>query len=157
MRDILQKTSKSIDQVTVQPDGKWELHVKPESARASKMSNDNGVTSDSDDDLVEITKSGDTVLMGAPKPGPGSSFNAVPRSVSREQSTSSGPARSISTINGKRPAAVIDLTSSGDEDDEPPVRAPKRQQTTVNNYTPPAMPAYRSPAPYSNGYLPPRN
>ncbi len=83
MRNILQKTSKAIDQVTVQPDGKWELHVTPESARTARMNNGDGEASDSDDDLVEITKSGDTVLMGAPKPGPGSSFNAVPRSVSR--------------------------------------------------------------------------
>jgi E3 SUMO-protein ligase PIAS1 len=104
----------------------------------------NGVASDSDDDIVEITKSGNSVKMGAPfsyKPPLGTA------SQSRE---SSGPPKNLGSTSGKRPiSAVIDLTSSGDEDDEPLVRAPKRQ-FVANGYGMSSAPVQR-PAP-PNGY-----
>lgn len=64
----------------------------------------------------------------------------------------SAPPSAAGSASNKRPreaAAVIDLTSSGDEDDEPLARpAPKRQQTSYSNYgNPSSIPAYRPPPP----------
>lgn len=147
VKDILKKTSRSADQVTIQPDGKWELHTKKETSVPART---NGVASDSDDDLVEITKSGDSVRTSTPQMFKTPSSALAGRS--REQSTASAPPTQSGSTSGKRPiAAVIDLTSSGDEDEEPIARAPKRQLT--NGYgTPSNVPVYR-PGP-SNGYTP---
>jgi E3 SUMO-protein ligase PIAS1 len=144
VRDILKNTPKSVDQVTVQPDGKWELHTRKENQPISKQ---NGFASDSDDsDIVEITKSGDSVRMSTHR----ASQTPVLGQLSRSSSIAARPSGSTS---GKRPAAVIDLTSSGDEDEEPLARAPKRQQT--NGFLPISVPAYRPGPP--NGVPPPRN
>jgi E3 SUMO-protein ligase PIAS1 len=126
----LLNTPKSVDQVTVQPDGKWQLNT-------NNISQSNGVASDDDDDddLVEVTKNGDSVTMGTPQPY----ANIAPYNQ-RSVSTSSGMQGSIS---GKRPiATVIDLTSSGDEGDEPASRTPKRQLTNGYSATS-SLPVYR--------------
>lgn len=131
------------DQVTIQPDGKWELNIKKENN--SRSSGVASPSDDDDDDLVEITKSGDSVKMGTPRAygtpvgsvGPGSvPPSGVPRGAQSSGST-------------KRPRTeVIDLCSSEDEDDEPLARpAAKRQQT--NGYNGPSPPVYR---PHTNGY-----
>lgn len=117
--DILKKTSRSIDQVTVQPDGIWEVRKEPDQRGGPK-----GVasTSDDDDDLVEITKSGDSVILSTPR-----GFGQSSTPFREASAASSVPSRATASTNGKRPiSAVIDLTSSGDED-EPEDRAPKRQ------------------------------
>jgi len=138
VKDILKKTSRSVDQVTIQPDGKWELNTKKEQSSTPRL---NGRASESDDDLIEITKSGDSFRMATPRAYK-TPLSQQP-SVSREASTSSVPPRD-SNSSGKRPiAAVIDLTSSGDEDEEPVTRAPKRQFTS-NGYGPQAnIPVFR--------------
>ena len=134
-----------MDQVTIQPNAKWELNIKPPESN-SKL---NGVASDDDDDLVEITKSGDSVRMGTPREY--GTPTAGPAQASREQSTAAP--RGSGSTSGKRPiSSIIDLTSSGDEDDEPLIRAPKRQITMKGFGTPSNVPVYR-PAP-SNGYMP---
>ncbi|KAH6684160.1 PINIT domain-containing protein [Halenospora varia] len=145
--NILKSTSRSVDQVTIQPDGKWSLGIKNENSRLNGVAS----TSDDDDDLVEVTRSGDSVRMGTPQTyrTPVPTGNHLQRSVS----TSSGPLRDpgSGSTNGKRPAPVIDLTSSGDEDDAPLARAPKRQHT--NGYSASsAAPVYRPPPPSTNGY-----
>ncbi|CAG8975849.1 hypothetical protein HYALB_00010245 [Hymenoscyphus albidus] len=135
---ILKNTKQSTDQVTVQPDGKWE--DKKQETNKKENTRYNGVASDDDDDLVEITKNGDNVSMGAP--------NGYLSQPQRSVSTSSA-GRTQGSTSSKRPIAdVIDLTSSGDED-EGPARTPKRQQT--NGYSTTSIPAYR-PAPPSNAY-----
>ena len=139
VKDILKNTSKSTDQVTVHPDGKWELYARPEA-----ISKSNGIaSSDDDDDLVEITKTGDSIRMSTPRTyGTPAAAPAVP--IFREASASSTGPRSQSTTSAKRSAAVIDLTSSGDEDDEPLARQPKRQFTSngTNGFSS-SIPAYR--------------
>jgi E3 SUMO-protein ligase PIAS1 len=149
VKDILKNTSKSIDQVTIQPSGKWELHVRPEPTSKS-----NGVaSSDDDDDLIEITKTGDSIRMSTPRTY--GTPSGAPASSIREASSSSAAQRSQGSTSGKRPiTAVIDLTSSGDEDDEPLARQPKRQYTGSTNGFVTSSPAYRpNPSP-SNGYPP---
>jgi E3 SUMO-protein ligase PIAS1 len=141
VKDILKNTSRSVDQVTIQPDGRWELHTKREPTTKSS-----GFASSDDDDLVEITQSGDSWRMGTPR-SYSTPLGGPPQRV-REQSPPSAAQRSSGSISGKRPiAAVIDLTSSGDEDDEPLLPAPKRQ---FSGYAEPNLTVYR-PAP-TNGY-----
>jgi E3 SUMO-protein ligase PIAS1 len=106
----------------------------------------NGVTSDSDDDIVEITKSGDSVRMGTPL------AYKNPMAAPSQSREPSGPPKNQGSTSGKRPiSAVIDLTSSGDEDEEPLVRAPKRQFGT-NGYGLSSVPPVHRPAP-PNGYV----
>jgi E3 SUMO-protein ligase PIAS1 len=150
VKDILRNTSKSVDQVTIQPNGKWELHVRPE-----PVSKSNGVaSSDDDDDLIEITKNGETVQMSTPRTYGTPAAAAVPST--REASSSSYAApRSQGSSSTKRPiAAVIDLTSSGDEDEEPFARQPKRQYTnsSTNGFAASSTPVYRPGTGTSNRY-----
>ena len=125
----------------MQPDGTWELRKEPE--LGAKL---NGVasTSDDDDDLIEITKSGDSVKMGTPRV-----YGAPPIGV---PSTAQSSSRSTPSTSSKRPAsAVIDLTSSGDE--EEPIRAPKRPFTGYPQQTQQATP-FRMPPPPGPTHLP---
>lgn len=113
---------------------------------ATSTMKSNGYSDNSDDDdLVEITRSGDSVRTSTPQ------VLKTPASIlggqSREQSTSSVPPNG--SISNKRPIAeVIDLTSSGDEDEPPFVRPVKRQMSNINGYaTPPSVPTFRPPPP----------
>jgi E3 SUMO-protein ligase PIAS1 len=141
VKNILKKTSRSIDQVTIQPDGKWDMNSRKEVLSDSRL---NGMASESDDDIVEITKSGTSVKMSGPR-----SYGTPAGQLSQPRDQlPSAPSRDSSSASSKRPrAAVIDLTSSGDEDDQPLARppAPKRQQTSFGN--PSSVPAYRPPPP----------
>ena len=118
----------------------------------------NGVaSSDDDDDLVEITKSGDSIRMGTPRaygiPADGTTPSTHEALSSLTAPRSTGTGMGTGTTSAKRPiTAVIDLTSSGDEDDEPLARQPKRQYTNggTNGFAAASTPAYR-PGP-SNGY-----
>lgn len=124
--------------MTIQPNGQWELHKKPDPTKKNGVAS----ASDDDEDLVEVTKSGESVRMGVPR-AYGTPIQGQP-SQYREQSSSSvatSAPRGTMTTNGKRPiSAVIDLTSSGDED-EPLDRAPKRQFSGFNPNAPPYRPA----------------
>ena len=125
VNDILKQTLKSIDQVTIEPTGKWS---RTPDDNSSSRPNANGASSD-DEDLVELR---DMPRMAAVKSEANGSFMRTPPTSSREQSTSSAVPPST---GDKRPRAqVIDLTFSSDEDDEPP-RAPKRQSTNTSSAT----------------------
>lgn len=138
MKDILAKTSRRTDQVTIEPNGVWSNNEKS----ASPL---NGGPYSSDDDLIEIKDSRVTALKNPGTPVLSMRSMGTPTSVSREVSASlPGPPR-LST-SAKRPAsAVIDLTLSDDEDEEP-VRPAKRQFTGFD--TPQSMFA----PPRSNGF-----
>jgi E3 SUMO-protein ligase PIAS1 len=123
VKDILSNTSRSIDQVTIEPDGVWATNMKPASP-----ANVNGASFSDDDDLIEIKDHRVSALKLDSTPVPSLNSTRTPPTSSREASASV-PSGSRSSISGKRPASqVIDLTLS-DEDDEPIVRAPKRQFT----------------------------
>lgn len=140
-----------MDQVTIEPDGRWSQYAKPENTHGKK--NDTSFESDDDDDdLVEIPDTGVATMHNGITATSSSSalpsfstFSMVsatrtPPGSSREPSNSAPP-----KSNGKRPAVTIDLTLS-DDDDEPIARAPKRQFTGAGGYsTPQSMLAYRPP------------
>ncbi|KAL8728125.1 MAG: hypothetical protein Q9166_005606 [cf. Caloplaca sp. 2 TL-2023] len=129
--EILKSTPRSIDQVTVEPDGKWSRISEGDSSPRPKHD-----SSGDDEDLVEIKDPPRlTAVKNEMTNGP--SFMRTPPTSSREQSTTSSvPPPSA---GAKRSAsAVIDLTS--DDDDEESRRLPKRPATSAY----PATPTYSS-------------
>jgi E3 SUMO-protein ligase PIAS1 len=122
VKNILNNTSRSVDQVTVQPDGKWDVNAKKDIKSNHRPS---GFSDESDDDLVEVTKSGNSIRMSTPRniSTPLGSLPGRPR----DMSSSSSVPQMNGSVSGKRTiGAVIDLTSSGDEDEEPIAPTPKR-------------------------------
>ncbi|KAL8923399.1 MAG: hypothetical protein Q9172_003148 [Xanthocarpia lactea] len=124
--DILKSTPRSIDQVTVQPDGKWSLIcLSPRPRRDS---------SGDDEDLVEIKDPPRvTAVKNEITNGPVSM--RTPPTSSREQSTTSS-VPPPSTGTKRSVSAVIDLIS----DDEEEIRRPSKK---------PATPAYLATPTYS--------
>ncbi|KAJ6441669.1 SUMO ligase SizA [Purpureocillium lavendulum] len=125
-KDILERTPKSLDTVTIEPNGQWTT----KSSQEDRSGGVNGAALD-DDDLVEISE---VSVVGRRFETP---KNATPRvstpASSGRDSSVNGP-RGIASTSAKRPApTVIDLTAdSDDEDDEPIQRPHKRQATTAN-------------------------
>ncbi|KAJ5545348.1 transcriptional regulator family: Zinc finger MIZ-type [Penicillium sp. DV-2018c] len=120
--DILQSTSSDTEQVTVEPDGVWS---SPVDSDARKMGGMTPASEDGDDDdLIEISEPGNLAVKQEPS-APNSTLERTPaQSQSREASTPSSVMRMSSK---KRPISqVIDLTESGDEEDESPVPPSKR-------------------------------
>ena len=123
-------TSRSVDQVTVEPDGRWSQVARAESP---PRSNGKNASSDDDDDLVEIQEVPRVAAVKDESTRLYPSMTQTPPYSSREQSTASAAPR---TNTGKRPASqTIDLTLSSDED-ELPIRAPKRQMTGYSSTLP---------------------
>lgn len=149
--DILQKTSSSIEKVTLEPDGQWHIIKEDESQPAAQSSRDNRAKydndfDDSDDDIVEVVSNTSTSkprpnngvsldngttpsFLAAPLPGV--SYAMTPPLSSR--GPSAAPSTSSAQLGQKRAASsVIDLTLS-DDDDEPP-RPAKRQSTNSSTH-----------------------
>ena len=132
VRDILQNTSESQDQVTIEPNGEWRKEAterepkRPRySTQSAKIEDDDDISIVSDPRTFKI----DNIVPKVENPyaTPSQSlFNpATPNSTATGSREPSSVPRSSSS---KRPAEVIDLTLSSDED-EPPARPPKRQNT----------------------------
>jgi len=111
-----------VDQVTIEPNGKWSTTTGV--GNTPRPSNGQRSSSD-DEDLIEIQEPPQVTSVKREVSRDAGMISTPPIS-SREPSTSSGLATHSSN---KRPASqVVDLTFSSDEDDEP-IRAPKRQNT----------------------------
>lgn len=136
VKDILAKTSKSQETVTIEPNGDWHTKSSEDSSQGQTNGNSSyqGTYDDDedDDDLVisEVNPIGHRRLE-TPKNGT-PSIN-TPGMAGRD-SSSAGP-RGLASTSAKRPvAAIIDLTLSDDDDDEP-APPPKRQNTSTNGYS----------------------
>jgi E3 SUMO-protein ligase PIAS1 len=125
--------------VTIQPEGKWELHIKTEPPRKS-----NGFASN---DLIEITELGDAVTNST------SRFFGTPISAPRrDRAPSSAAPRGPASTSAKRPIAmVIELTLSCDEDDQPLVHPLKRQYSSSFPDSPTVYRPAPPPPPPANG------
>ncbi|KAJ5139105.1 transcriptional regulator family: Zinc finger MIZ-type [Penicillium bovifimosum] len=122
--DILQSTSSDIDQVTVEPDGVWSTPIDSDAGKLGGMT----PTSEDEDDLIEISEPGNLAVKQEPSAPNGTLERTPAQSQSREASTPSSVMRMSSK---KRPISqVIDLTESGDEEDESP--APPTKRTALN-------------------------
>lgn len=134
--NILKSTPRSVEQVTVEPDGHWSRIA--EEASLTKPDRDG---SSDDEDLVEIR---DPPRLTAVKNESinGASFMRTPPTSSREQSSSSVPPPSV---GAKRSAStVIDLIS--DDEDEENQRPSKR----------PSIPHYPVTPTYSSNHIRPQ-
>lgn len=127
VRDILDSTSKSVEQVDIQPDGEWKAHGPVEEEVKEEPQYD--ALDLDDDDLVisevsyvENLSSTAAPTTGGPTPAPG---------TSREGSSMPRPGGT------KRAHDVIDLTNSDDEE-ELPQPPNKRQQTHRTGSGPPS-------------------
>jgi E3 SUMO-protein ligase PIAS1 len=139
--DILNRTSRSIEKVDIEPNGDWKVIKDEEETQPNGTSSKARASYDDDfDDLVELDQPAVNKPVNgvkrdsypqnlAPFPGPALSFSTPPLS-SREPSVPQSNA-STSRPGNKRPqSAVIDLTLSDDEDDDPP--RPAKRQSTIN-------------------------
>lgn len=128
MNDVLAKTPQDMEQVTIEPDGKWsqisEPDVTPNSSSKQTVSAD-------DDELVEIR---DMPRVASVSSGYPRLTSNSPHDISREQTASS---LTVSTGGSKRSLPVIDISS--DEEDGEQRRGPKRQQQLSNACTPFAL------------------
>ncbi|KAI1331282.1 hypothetical protein F5Y16DRAFT_298428 [Xylariaceae sp. FL0255] len=135
VRDILENTSESLDQVTIEPNGQWKSQsdAQPRKSRISQMS----ASVDVDDDVSLVSDShqyANGAVSGAGGfAGTSNAYSTPSRSFLGNDTTPGGsssrePSGAPRSGANKRPAPeVIDLTFSSDEDDEPIARAPKRQ------------------------------
>lgn len=118
MRDILDRTSKSVEQVDIQPDGEWKAHGPVEDEVKEEPQYDAFDLDDDDLVISEVSYVGNlsstaAPTTGGPTPAPG---------ASREGSSMPKPGGT------KRAHEVIDLTLSDDDDEELPQPPTKRQQ-----------------------------
>ncbi|KAL7932030.1 PINIT domain-containing protein [Trichoderma chlorosporum] len=121
---ILENTSKSLETVTIEPNGKWSS--KPPMEEKSSRPNGAALEDDDDDDDIEVSEIiiGDRVLS-TPK-------HMTPYRDSMGSAGADGS--SAPRSSAKRPVpAVIDLTLSSD-DEEPIQRPHKRQHTGTSSY-----------------------
>ena len=124
MDDILRSTGLAVEQVIIEPNGKWAANSKSDTPTRR---NGAGSGTDEDEDLVEI-KDMRVASLKEEAPYTPLAMSRTPPSSSREPSIASGSMRSS---NNKRPIGqVIDLTFSDDDEDEPP-RAAKRQHSNT--------------------------
>jgi E3 SUMO-protein ligase PIAS1 len=139
--DILRSTPSDVEQVIIEPDGTWSTPKDEVAAGPGSIT-----PATDDDDLIEIKEPGVTPVKQEPL-----SFSVLD-SLQQSRQT---PARSReqsstwSTATTKRPAPVIDLTGSDDEDDDSPVRPPKRPAINVHRL-PPRQDSRNS---YANSYI----
>lgn len=125
VRDILTNTSKDLETVTIEPNGRWLTKASQD----EDLKSSTGTTYEEDDDfeISEISVIGRR--LDTPKPC--TPVTGTPASAGRDSSASAP--RGAATFSAKRPAAaVIDLTLSSD--DEEPIRPRKRQNTSANGF-----------------------
>ncbi|QSS50314.1 MIZ zinc finger protein [Histoplasma capsulatum var. duboisii H88] len=130
--NILKSTPPNLDQVTVDPDGKW--HIGRDDDNPVLGGNPPPPTGGGEDDLIEIQDSRLATLKEEPSTTP-MTLHSTPSVQTGEFLFAQSTSRP--TPNNKRPASqVIDLTVSDDEDEEP-CRPAKRPhiQPSPNQYS----------------------
>jgi E3 SUMO-protein ligase PIAS1 len=128
VKDILEHTSKSLEAVTIEPNGRWLIKAPTD----EKSGPSNGASfGDDDDDDFEISE---VSIVGGRRPEtPNQPTPSLGTPVSAGRDSASLGPRGLGSISQKRPAsAVVDLTLSSDEEDEPVRRPTKRQAHSSN-------------------------
>ena len=136
VQDILHSTSKSTEQVTIEPNGVWRsgAHESDSSASADGSKKKAAFPSWESEDLIEITDLHSNMVKPEPVSTPNPFESHFQPFYSRETSTAATSANR-STPGKRQGDNVIDLTLSSDEDEDPP-RRPVKRQSTAGNYTP---------------------
>ncbi|RBR08620.1 uncharacterized protein FIESC28_10206 [Fusarium coffeatum] len=131
VRDILAKTSKSQETVTIEPNGDW--HTKASEDSSQGQTNGNSVKNEDDDDDDDLVISEVNPIGHRRMETPKNATPSVNTPVAASRDSSSAGPRGIASTSAKRPvAAIIDLTLSDDDEPAPP---PKRQNTSTNGYS----------------------
>ena len=132
VNDILRSTPKSVEQVTVEPNGSWQ-QLLPADGLLHRNGPGGAQSSEDDDDLIEIQ---DKPRLAAIKDEVSSTFVSMTRTP---------PYSSRESSSSKRPIGqVIDLTLVDSDDDQAP-KGTKRHHTGYTDMTNPAHP-YVTPA-----------
>lgn len=135
VKEILGNTSDDLDQVTIEPDGRWHTEKDSPSGRSHPSIGTSSAVFD-DDDIISIL---DDKAFSTPFT-PARSLGTPSFAASRESSSVPKP----SGGSRKRPAEVIDLTL--DSDDDEPSRPNKKphygssQNFISNSIHPPPPP-----------------
>ncbi|KAL3431670.1 PINIT domain-containing protein [Aspergillus tetrazonus] len=131
--DILRSTPLDVEQVIIEPNGQWST-PKDEAVTTGPGT---FTPATDDDELVEIREPGVTPVKQENLP----SLDLLRQTpaTSREQSST--------WSSSKRPAPVIDLTGS-DDDDDSPIRPPKRQAVHLHR----PLPRQDPRSSYTGGY-----
>ncbi|KAH6603435.1 hypothetical protein Trco_008210 [Trichoderma cornu-damae] len=128
VKAILEKTSRNLETVTIEPNGKWSS--KPPKKETPSRPNGAALEDDDDDDL-EVSE----IIIGGRRletPKNLTPYTDTTGSGGRDGSSAAAPRGG--SHSAKRPApAVIDLTLSSD-DEEPIQRPSKRQHTGAGGY-----------------------
>ncbi|KAL2862974.1 PINIT domain-containing protein [Aspergillus lucknowensis] len=130
--DILHSTPFDVEQVIIEPDGTWSNRKDAAAGPGSPATDD--------DELIEIREPGVTPVKQESLP----MLNSLQQTPARSREQSSA----WSTATNKRPAAVIDLTGSDDDEESSPIRPTKRAAMDMHR-PPPRQDSRRS---YSNHY-----
>ncbi|KAK6950098.1 hypothetical protein Daesc_008424 [Daldinia eschscholtzii] len=146
VQEVLENTPESCEQVTIEPDGQWR--IKSEDPEPTRSRPPNGAKIEDDDDLsiLSDTNAFSNGATGGSIGGARTGLGTPSRSL-LSGGTPNGSLRETPNTqrsgSSKRPAEVIDLTLSSDEEDEP-IRPPKRQNLGPANGLsfPPAYNAY---------------
>lgn len=131
VKDILDRTRDSTEQVTIEPDGQWrtEAPVEPEPKRPRLSGASLGSIKVDDDDVISLDDFGVISNRTTQTPSRSMLGTRTP-SVSRAGLNGSSTPNGVAGSSRKRTAEVIDLTLSDSEDDAPQP-PPKRQNTGV--------------------------
>lgn len=140
--DILRSTPSDVEQVVVEPGGRWTKPTDPDTTNSNTTAI-GGFTpaTDDHDELIEIGGFS-PVPMKKEQPATNQILQRTPVHSWGTPGTSS-PANRSST-NKRAASQVIDLTGSDDEDDSP-VRPAKRRYPFI-------VPTSSGPPSYANGY-----
>lgn len=136
--DILQKVASNVDQVTVEPDGRWHIDDAKPSSSNGNHGHDSDDDDDDDDDLIEIS---------APRSSTNTEFVRTPSVVNTPDLAFPSPSISQSS-NKRKHAETIDLTGDDSDDDQPVRPPPKRSDTNSSfNFNPTQYQSPQYPAP----------
>ncbi|KAI1766403.1 PINIT domain-containing protein [Hypoxylon sp. FL1150] len=129
VQEVLDKTPSSESKVVIEPNGQWRTEAE-ESEPSQPRPTARSTKIEDDDDLSIIGSFGFSGNGNGASAGGRNTLSTPQRSLGGS-GTPNGDVRGTPSTqrsgSNKRPSEVIDLTLSSDEDDEPIVRAPKRQ------------------------------
>ena len=127
--NILKSTPRSVDQITIEPNGQWSQTSQACGSVSSPSRGVNGrSSSDVEEELVELD---DVPRLASAKSEATRepSMTRTPTAFSRNSFVSPAPPQGSSSSNKRSAGQVVDLTLSSDEEDSPP-RPTKHHRTS---------------------------
>ncbi|KAI8966869.1 zf-MIZ-domain-containing protein [Daldinia sp. FL1419] len=136
VQEVLENTPDSCEQVTIEPDGQWRIKSEEPEPTRSRPPNNTKIEDDDDISILSDTHGFGNSAAGGSVGNVRNALSTPNRSLPGGGTPNGGLRETPNTQrsgSSKRPTEVIDLTLSSDEDDEPIVRPPKRQNLGPTN------------------------